>query len=131
MERPCDGAAVRYEKELRGFFAGEGTFDLALLGLGEDGHTASLFPGEPATLERERWVVHVETRAKPPPDRLTLTLPVFARAATVAFLVAGDGKRSILERVLEPRTAADRALPATLVRAREELSWFVDRAARG
>ncbi|MCE9595706.1 MAG: 6-phosphogluconolactonase [Planctomycetes bacterium] len=125
-----DAAARRHERELREFFGDGATFDLAMLGLGEDAHVASLFPGERSVDERERWVLHIETRAKPPPHRLTMTLPVFARSRTLFFLVGGATKRDAVRRVLEPKDDADRALPAARVTARERLIWFVDRAAR-
>ncbi|MCK6446654.1 MAG: 6-phosphogluconolactonase [Planctomycetes bacterium] len=126
-----DEAARAYEAELRERCGTGTTFDLAMLGLGEDAHVASLFPNSPALAERVRWVVHVETRAKPPPHRLTLTLPVFARSRTVFFLVAGATKREAVSRVFAPTTDADRALPAARVTARERLVWFLDRAAHG
>ena len=92
----CDSAA--YEEELRGFFAGgQPEFDFAFLGLGSDGHTASLFPGDAALEERERWVVRV---MRPDHDRLTLTLPVLSAARVVVFLVAGSAKRDALRRMM-------------------------------
>jgi 6-phosphogluconolactonase len=126
-----DAAARAYERELVAHFGDGPTFDVALLGLGEDGHVASLFPNEAALDERERWALHVETRAKPPPHRLTLTLPVLSRARCVAFLVSGAAKRDALRRVFAPANDTDRALPAARVTARERLIWFVDAAARG
>jgi 6-phosphogluconolactonase len=124
-------ACAEYEKELRQVAHGETSVDLALLGLGEDGHTASLFPGEKAVDERVHWVAHVETKAKPPPHRLTLTLPAFECATSVAFLVNGAGKSDAVRRVLEPATPADHALPSGRIRARERVVWFLDRAAAG
>jgi 6-phosphogluconolactonase len=103
----CDAAA--YEDELRGFFADRPEFDFAFLGLGADGHTASLFPGDAALEERERWVVKV---ARPDHDRLTLTLPVLSAARLVVFLVAGAEKRDALRRMM-----AGEDLPANRVRA--------------
>ena len=104
----CD--ALGYEEELRAFFQGRPpAFDLVFLGLGADGHTASLFPGDAALEESERWVARV---ARPGHDRLTLTLPLLSAARTAAFLVAGAGKREALRRLLE---GAD--LPAARVGA--------------
>ena len=74
-------------------------FDLVLLGLGEEGHTASLFPGSPALGERTRWVVAVKAPAEPP-TRLTLTLPALTRAANIYVLVAGSKKAGALQHVL-------------------------------
>jgi len=130
---PCEdepaAAARRYEKELHGFFApGPPVFDLVLLGLGGDGHTASLFPGDPALRERDRWVAAVR---KPGEDfaRLTLTLPLLNRAAQILFLVSGGGKAAILAKVLEGPPGR---LPAQLVAAgAAEVCWLVDRAAAG
>jgi 6-phosphogluconolactonase len=100
-------------------------FDLIHLGLGEDGHTASLFPGDPALEEQQAWVLSVHA-VKPPPERLTLTFPVLNAARAVLFLVQGDGKRGPLAGVI----AGDRALPASRVRPGDgELRFIVDRAA--
>lgn len=86
-----------YEAELRSVFGGFPRFDLVLLGLGEDGHTASLFPGDAALDERERWVVAVE---RPDYRRLTLTLPVLSAARTAMFLVTSGRKRPALRELL-------------------------------
>ena len=122
-------AARRYEQELRTFFgAGEGAvprLDLVLLGLGEEGHTASLLPGSAVLEERERLVAspYVE---KLHSYRLTLTLPVLNAAANIAFLVAGASKRGILKQV----TSAAGNLPAQRVRPSQgKLVWLVDEAA--
>lgn len=123
-----DEAARRYEAELRRFAAGRPgrpLFDLQLLGLGEDGHTASLFPGIAALAEREAWVVAV-VGAKPEP-RITLTYPALDSSAEVAFLASGAAKRAILWRFL----AGDAALPAVDVRPRGAVTVFADRAASG
>jgi 6-phosphogluconolactonase len=121
-------AASAYEAELRAAFEthdrtpeGVPVFDLVLLGLGEDGHTASLFPGDPALLERERLVVRVE---RPDHPRLTLTLPVLSAARAALFLVAGAAKREPLRRLL----AGDPALPASHVGA-ARVVIFADREA--
>lgn len=126
---PKQGAA-RYESELRTFFSGQEFpfFDLILLGLGQDGHTASLFPGSPALSEHDRWVVpahSVETGT----DRITLTLPVLNHAGAVFFLVAGNGKAAILGEVLKDPQGCP-ALPAGRVRpTRGLVTWFADERA--
>lgn len=104
-------------------------FDLILLGLGDDGHTASLFPGKPALDVQDRLVVATPPGRLPPPvDRLTLTLPVLNAAANVAFLVAGQGKAAMVRDVLH--APADSALPATMVNPTDgRLIWIMDAAA--
>ncbi|MFP4344159.1 MAG: 6-phosphogluconolactonase [Anaerolineales bacterium] len=129
-------AAELYEQELRSVF-GEGRvprFDLILLGLGEDGHTASLFPGTAVLQEQQhrqqRWVIahHVE---KLDAWRLTLTPVVLNAAENVAFIVAGERKATILERVAQG-PYRPQELPAQLVQPRRgRLRWFVDQAALG
>jgi 6-phosphogluconolactonase len=122
---PAD-AARRYEFILRGFHRPNPDarlFDATLLGLGDDGHTASLFPGTAVLDEHERWVAPV-VGAMPEP-RITLTYPALENSRQVAFLVAGAAKRDILARVL----GGDTVLPAARLRPRGELRWFVDRAA--
>lgn len=105
----CDPAA--YERTLREVLGDRApSLDLVVLGLGEDGHTASLFPGHPALEEPERWVVRVE---RPDHPRLTLTLPVLGAAELALFLVAGEVKREALERLL-----AGEQIPAARVEAR-------------
>jgi 6-phosphogluconolactonase len=127
--RSADDAARDYERTLRNYFGSKSPhFDLVLLGLGEEGHTASLFPGSPALGERTRWVVAVNTPVDPP-LRLTLTLPVLTQAATTYFLVAGSKKAEVLKQVLtgipDPNT-----YPAAGVRSTEgTLIWWVDQAA--
>jgi 6-phosphogluconolactonase len=91
----CD--ADGYEAALRSVFGGL-RLDLSVLGLGADGHTASLFPGDPALAEPIRWVARVE---RPDHPRLTLTLPVLSSSSVAMFLVTGGGKRAALRRLLE------------------------------
>ncbi len=98
--------------------------DLVLLGMGEDGHTASIFPGSPAFSEPDRRVM-VVTGPKPPPKRLTLTPRVFESARAVIVLVTGSGKAPALARALEGPTDAT-ALPIQIVKNR---TFLVDRAA--
>ena len=103
-------------------------FDAIHLGMGEDGHTASLFPGSPALQEAQALVYYVHDAPKPPPERVTLTLPVINAARAVLFMVQGASKRDALGRVLQ----RDPALPASRVEPVDgELQFIVDRAAVG
>ena len=124
-------AARQYEAQLREFFAGQPPiFDLVLLGLGDDGHTASLFPGLPVLAESQRWAAAVSV---PGQDlyRVTLTAPLINQAAMVAFLVAGGAKAGVLREVLHGPPDPAR-LPAQLIQPhRGELRWLVDLAAAG
>jgi len=107
---------------------GRPRFDLIHLGMGEDGHTASLFPGSPVLEEVRAPVAHVHDAPKPPPERLTLTLPVLNAARAALFMVQGGSKREALARVLR----RDPALPASHVQPLDgELAFIVDRAAAG
>ena len=122
-------AAAEYETTLKRFY-GHDTLDLArplftvtLLGLGEDGHTASLFPGTTALDERERWVTAV-VGAKPEP-RITMTYPVLASSHAVVFLVAGASKRGVLARLLD----SDSSIPAGRIESAGDLTVFCDEAA--
>jgi 6-phosphogluconolactonase len=121
-----------YEHELRRVFGRREApgFDLVLLGMGEDGHTASLFPGAPTLRETARWVIDVHDAPKPPAERVTLTLPALCAAREALVLVCGAGKREALGRILtEP--GAERRLPAAAVHARERTVWLADEAALG
>jgi 6-phosphogluconolactonase len=122
-------AAARYEALLREFFgSGPPRLDLVLLGLGEDGHTASLFPGTPVLQEQQRWVAQVYV-AEQEFHRVTLTAPILNQAATVVFLVAGKSKARVLREVLHGPYDPGR-LPAQLIRPEGgELHWLVDAAA--
>jgi 6-phosphogluconolactonase len=121
--------AAEYETVLKRFHGAqtpEGErplFDLTLLGLGEDGHIASLFPGSPALAEARRWVVPVVGESSV--DRITLTYPALEKSRVTAFLVVGERKRAVLARL----RAGDAALPATRLRSAGEVLWFTDRAA--
>lgn len=102
----CD--ALAYEQELRAVLGANLRLDLVILGLGEDGHTASLFPGDPALGERKRSVVRVE---RPDHPRLTLTLPVLSASLVVVFLVEGERKQEAVGGLL----MGDDDIPATRV----------------
>lgn len=122
-------AAERYEAELERVFSvrnGEGIpeLDLILLGMGVDGHTASLFPDSPAVTEKRRWVVANDVEALAV-TRLTLTLPIINAAAQAVFIVTGADKAERLEQVRTRRSVPP--LPAQLVRPRgEDPEWLVD-----
>lgn len=125
-------AAKRYEAILRNAFADGTTFDVSLMGIGPDGHTASLFPGIPQLNEHTRWVVPTEA----PPSmkvhhRITLTYPVFASTRAVVFLLAGADKRDILAKVLAGAGNPQSPYPASRVTARDHVLYLVDRAALG
>ena len=121
-----EAAALAYEAELVNALP---QLDLILLGVGEDGHIASLFPGNPALLETTRAVVPVRHAPKPPPERVTLTLPTLLRARHVWIVAAGPEKKSILKRVFFP-AAAQAPVPAQLLHSSSgTVTWMVDRAA--
>ena len=130
----AQAAAEGYEKTLREFFPPAGgseqepyfpSFDVVLLGLGQDGHTASLFPGEAALEEMERWVLAVDgAKASPPVERVTLTLPAINKAGYVIFLASGSNKREVFQQVVNnPETSA---YPAAKVKPSGRLLWFID-----
>ena len=99
--------------------------DLILLGMGPDGHTASLIPGEPVLDEQERWVAEV-THGRPEP-RITLTYPALDSSRSTAFVAAGGDKHAMMQRVV----AGELELPAARIRPVGELIWFIDEAAHG
>jgi 6-phosphogluconolactonase len=122
-------AAIAYEATLKRFYGADTLapdrplFDVTLLGIGDDGHTASLFPGQPALQEKRRWVVAViGAKAE---ARITLTYPALDSSRDVAFVVTGQEKRDVVVRA----RAGDRTIPAGVVRPVGRLHWFTDRAA--
>jgi 6-phosphogluconolactonase len=126
-----EAAANLYAAELRTFYGADHLdpqrplFDVVLMGLGADGHTASLFPGHAEVEESARWVVGVaEAGLEPFVPRVSLTFPALASTRQMLFLVSGPSKRDILSRVL---SGAD--LPAARARSDGDLIWLVDRDA--
>ncbi|HEV7773079.1 MAG TPA: 6-phosphogluconolactonase [Conexibacter sp.] len=123
-------AAADYERELRASVPSEAagtlpSLDLALLGLGEDGHTASLFPDDPTLDERERLCIAVHGR-KPPFERVTLTLPVLRAARAIVVLTAGTGKAWAVGQML---SGPDPHVPASLLGEGGSVELIADRAA--
>jgi 6-phosphogluconolactonase len=126
-----DDSASRYERELKSFYGADRLepsrplFDLVLMGIGPDGHTASIFPDYPALAETERWVVGVpQAHVAPLVPRVTLTLPALASCREMLFEAAGSDKRAILTRVLDGEN-----LPAARARSIGETVLLVDAAA--
>jgi 6-phosphogluconolactonase len=126
-----DAAARRYQAELHAFYGAQRLdparplFDVVLMGVGNDGHTASLFPGHAELDETERWAVGVaEAGQEPFVPRVSLTFPVLASTREMLFLVTGRGKREVIARVM---AGAD--LPAARAGAHGDLVWLVDRDA--
>jgi 6-phosphogluconolactonase len=129
-----------YDGLLRGWFAGgsgadtaardatQPTFDLVILGVGDDGHTASLFPGSAALEEKERWAIATEAPAEMPVrERVTVTLPVLNHARNVVFLCSGARKQRVVRETLTG--AGANRFPAARVRALEATAWMLDAAA--
>lgn len=132
--RPPSRAAERYASVIGRLPSSadpsDARFDLVLLGVGPDGHTASLFPGAPALRERRRSVVAVSRPGQPPfVPRLTMTVAALGSAREVCFLVSGEEKAAAVAAVLGTSPEGDPQLPASLVRAVGSTTWFLDRAA--
>ena len=145
---PSDCAAA-YQKNLLTVCGGEKpVFDLILLGMGPDGHTASLFPGHNLLTENEKWVASIVDSPKPPPKRITLTLPTIRLSKQIAFVAAGDGKADTIEEVLLAATIdlsyenkvcqyessvdvdGGALLPTSVVQKEgNDVHWFVDKGA--
>jgi 6-phosphogluconolactonase len=133
----CSKAAARYAHDLTAFFELQPGafphFDLVLLGVGDDGHTASLFPGMPSLEERHALAVATPPGRLPPSvDRVTLTLPVLNAAHCAVFLVTGQGKASLIKHILAPESGGthEQLLPAQRVHPLQgKVLWIIDEAA--
>jgi 6-phosphogluconolactonase len=126
-----EAAARAYESELRAYLPADGpALDLVVLGIGPDGHTASLFPDDPALAELHRWVVAVPRAGQPPRvPRVSLSLPLLNRCRRVLFLVTGEDKAEIVRTALEAPGDGDERLPAARVHGTEATEWYLDAAA--
>jgi 6-phosphogluconolactonase len=131
-EEEPEKAARDYEADIKEFFGGSGlpVFDLVLLGMGEDGHTASLFPGSKSLEETARLAIPVYLK-KPYGNRITLTLPVLNNAAQILFLVAGISKATVLSEILRGGEKGGE-FPAGRIRPiRGTVIWLIDQEAAG
>ena len=122
-----EAAAASYAGELRA--QGGGAFDVVMLGVGPDGHVASLFPGFPQLDVDDAIAVAVTGSPKPPPDRITLTFAALNRATAVWFLVSGESKAEAFARAIAGADKHD--IPATGVTGMSETLWLIDEAAAG
>ena len=126
---PAAGASF-YEQAMRRELGAEGRLDLVILGIGEDGHTASLFPGMTEREELNRGLVAVVGDSpKPPAGRITLTFPALNRARRVLILATGEGKAEAVSRALSPGTAISDCPVRGVSPEAGSLTWIVDRAA--
>jgi len=123
--------ADRYEQVLVREFAARDSvrvpmFDLILLGCGPDGHTCSLFPGSPLLRDTEAWILSISDSPKPPPKRITFSLPVASHGIKIAFVATGAGKKDILKKIFD--TDEGHSLPSGLINdlAQDRVTWFTD-----
>lgn len=122
-------AAEDYDRVVGDFLSAPGSgFDVCLLGVGEEGHVASIFPDSPAVREQIRFAVAVQGCPKPPPTRVSLSLPALGRAAEVWLMTTGAGKAEAVAAALAPGTVAS-DVPAAGVRGRTGTVWFLDEPA--
>lgn len=124
-------SASAYDEILKRFFGGSGpAFDVMLLGIGTDGHTASLFPKSPALKEKKRWVVPSVAPARPK-DRITMTFPAMNASRNVFFLGSGKEKSPVVEDILRGGSKEHDRHPAANVHGTEQTVWFLDIEAAG
>jgi len=133
---PIEMAAALYETIMRKVFVKLRSidiekklpvFDLVILGVGKDGHTASLFPGHKAVNEKERWVTFVKAHARMTlRERVTITLPVINAARNIMFIIAGEGKGDMIKSILTD-SKHGKIYPATMIKPDGQTVWFIDR----
>ena len=120
-------AAKDYEEKIKSLMGQQPKADLLLLGMGPDGHTCSLFPGHALLDEKNKIVAPITDSPKPPPERVTLTLPIINSAKAVAFVSTGEGKKEMLKNVIKDKNIS---YPATCVNPTNgALYWIIDKPA--
>lgn len=132
-DEPAEAAAEDYARQLKRLMSGNDTaphFDIAWLGMGEDGHTLSLFPAHPALADTESLVVPVHDSPKPPPDRMSLTLKALTATKHCLVIAAGSGKADILGRIFNDGTALPVKQAVDIIEANNgQVTWLIDQAA--
>ena len=129
---PPEKAAGNYERMIRDFFKpeeeGSFLFDAMILGVGEDGHTASLFPENSALVEKSHWVLAVNAPSSfSPQERITLTFPLINRSRSIFFLASGTKKREVVGEILKNPETARRLYPAAMIHPLGSVTWYIDR----
>jgi 6-phosphogluconolactonase len=120
-------SAQLYEAVVKKYISNKHPFDLVLLGIGEEGHTASVFPGSPLLTDKKNWLQSVWVKEKQM-ERISFTIPFINRAKNVAFLVSGANKAAIVKKIF---SKSGKTLPAAMVHAKQNTFWFLDEASAG
>jgi 6-phosphogluconolactonase len=123
---PAQSASL-YQATIKKHISSKHPFDLVLMGIGEEGHTASIFPGSPLLTDNKHWVNNIWVAEKNM-DRISFTMPFINQAKNIAFLVSGESKAAIVKKIFSKSGAG---LPAAMVKAKENTFWFLDEAACG
>ena len=122
---PAQSAAL-YQKEIKKYVSVKHPFDLVLLGIGEEGHTASIFPKSPLLTDKKDWVKNIWVEEKQM-DRISFTMPFINYAKNIAFLVSGENKAAIIKKIFSKSGAT---LPAAKVKAMQTTFWFLDESVK-